>query len=124
MKTIIIIDDEQAICDAIRLIFGFDGYRVQSFPTGKALLNHEFDPPDVFILDYQLADMNGLELCKVLKHRDNTKTIPVIMISATPSIAPLLLKGGADFFLEKPFNMDDILGIVKRFTWHGPRVAE
>lgn len=119
MKKIIVIDDEQAICDVICLILGLDGYKVQSFPTGEALLDrfkNEFHPPDVFILDYHLAGMNGLQLCRMLKEKEGTSVVPVIMVSGTPDIAPILLTGGADFFLEKPFELNDMLRIIKRCT--------
>lgn len=116
MKKIIVVDDTQAICDTICLIFGQDGYKVESFPTGEALLGKKFDPPQVFILDYQLTGMNGLQLCKRLKANEGTKSVPVIMISGTPYIAPTLLTGGADFFLEKPFDLADIIKIVKSCT--------
>ncbi|MGN6492025.1 MAG: response regulator [Agriterribacter sp.] len=90
------------------------GYRVTTFSDGSSVLASDFDLPDMFILDKQLADVNGLELCKRLKAHELTKNIPVIMISASSGIEMLAKGVMADDSLEKPFTMKELRGKVAK----------
>lgn len=71
---------------------------------------------DLFILDKQLPDMDGIALCRLLKLDHRTKHIPVLMLSANPQIKELAQAAGADDVLEKPFEIKDFLSIIARLT--------
>ena len=114
MKKILIVDDDAGIQDVFRLIFEGAGFTVSIFQEGESIMEGKFDVPDLFILDKQLSGVDGLDVCRHLKSQSNTAAIPIIMVSATPHVAPLAEKAGADFFLEKPFRIRHLLETVQR----------
>lgn len=76
------------------------------------MTNHvEKNRPDLFLLDLMLPDGNGLEVGMELKKSEETKDIPVIIMSAH---ADLQKMEGADEFISKPFNVDELLDCIRR----------
>ncbi|WP_298733387.1 response regulator [uncultured Chitinophaga sp.] len=104
MKKLIIIDDDPGILDVLKLVLG-ENYHVVTYPDGTAIQNGTFDPPDLFVFDKQLAGADGLDLCRLLKQNNDTRHIPVIIISAVPGIKDMAAAAGADDVLEKPFRV-------------------
>lgn len=115
-KKILVTDDDPGVQDIFRIILEKAGYDVVVHDNGNAILENNFESPNIFLLDKQLSGVDGLDICKYLKSKDETRHIPVIMISATPGLAPLAKNAGADDFLEKPFNLRDLLAIVARYV--------
>jgi DNA-binding response OmpR family regulator len=116
MKKIIIIDDDPGIQDSVRLIFNPAEYQVTVWPNGNRILSGEFELPDIFLIDKQLPGVDGLEICKHLKEQEATKNIPVIMMSASPSIGEYSKMAGASAFIEKPYTLKQIRGLVAKHT--------
>jgi DNA-binding response OmpR family regulator len=114
MKKILIIDDDPAIQEAFRLIFNKDAFTVTLYTDGSPLLEDHFNTPDIIILDKQLRGVDGIDLCKILKSRASTKDVPVIIISASPSIERMARLAGADEVLEKPFSVKTLRDAVLR----------
>lgn len=112
MKTISVIEDDIAIRDAIFHSLRNMGYEVNLFPDGEPLLSGDFEMPDLFIIDRQLAGIDGLDLCRHLRAQTATQHIPVLLISASPSANNLYRAAGADAFLEKPFGLRNLRGHV------------
>jgi len=109
MKTILIVEDDRDIQDVFKIIFTSFGYKVDCVGDGSSVVNITGNWPDAIILDNQLPGLNGVDVCKNLKSRDETKHIPVIMISAGSGLDQAARHAGADDCLEKPFNMHVIL---------------
>src|SRR6478752_10529590 len=92
------------------------GYKVRPVPSGKlALLAAQRDPPDLILLDINMPEMNGYEVCGHLNADDKLKGIPVIFISALTE--PLdkvraFATGGVDY-LTKPFQMEEMYARVE-----------
>ncbi|MEX6689774.1 response regulator [Danxiaibacter flavus] len=116
MKKIIIIEDDPAIQDAASLIFKKTDYDVTIYRDGNDILSGLFDVPDIFIIDKQLPGVDGLEICKYLKRHEPTKNIPVIIMSASPSIDKTSRSAGADDFMEKPYSIKHLRGLVEKYT--------
>ena len=116
MKRILIIDDDQGIQDILKIIFERAGYEVDIQPDGEYVLNNSYCRPDIFLLDRYLSGMDGLDVCRHLKKSHYSAHIPVIMISATPDLASFAIEAGADDFIEKPFNIKDLLKIIEKHT--------
>lgn len=114
-KKIVIIDDDEGVQDIFRLIFKRAGYDVEVYGEAASILQNQFTQPDLFLLDRQLSGQDGLNVCNFLKSQTLTKDIPVIIISATPGIGILAKEVGADDFLEKPFQLNDLLKIVAKW---------
>lgn len=116
MKKIIFADDDPSIQDVVNLIFE-DEYQVTTFSRGEPLLNNQFEVPDLFLVDKQLpGGVDGLEICRFLKSQEQTKNIPVILISASPNLRILAKSVGADGCIEKPFPIGELRQIVSKYT--------
>src|SRR4051812_19978109 len=85
-KTILVIDDDPSILDATKFILEDIGYAVITSEKGEyaenLLKNNHL--PDLIILDVLLSGKDGREICRILKTQENTKNIPIIMVSAHP----------------------------------------
>jgi DNA-binding response OmpR family regulator len=114
MKKILIVEDDLDIQDIFKIIFASNGYEVECNDRALLISERQRDLPDLVILDKQLPDISGLEACRILKSKNSTRHIPVILISATPGIAADARAAGADDFMEKPFNMQMILRKVSK----------
>jgi DNA-binding response OmpR family regulator len=108
-KKILIADDDAGIRDILQIVFERAGYIVEMKNNGEDILKRKFILPDLFLIDKQLSGYNGLDICRYLKLQKFTKHVPVIMISASPDIASLSKEAGADSYIEKPFEIRDLL---------------
>lgn len=115
-KCIIVVDDDLAIQDAVRVMLERKGFRVVAYEDGDPLLKDNYEIPDLFILDKQLPGIDGLEICRWLKKQELTRSVPVLMLSASPHIGKLAKEACADDFLEKPFKMAALREAVDRLT--------
>lgn len=112
-KRIILVEDDSSIQDTVMLILESSGYHVDIYSSGEPILKNEYQIPDLFIVDKQLTGVDGLDVCRHLKSNEATKKIPVIMLSASPSIIPLAKAAGADSAIEKPFRMQELKETVE-----------
>ena len=115
-KRILVTEDDPGAQDIFKIVFEKAGYDVLVNDDGRALLENNFDNPNLFLLDKQLPGVDGLDICKYLKSREDTKNIPVIMVSASPGIANMAKSAGADDCLEKPFHLKELLATVKKYV--------
>jgi len=113
-KKILVSDDDPGVQDIFRIIFEKAGYDVQIKQDANDILRNDFENPNVFLLDKQLSGIDGLDVCKYLKSREETRHIPVIMISASPGLQSVAESAGADDYLEKPFHKKALLEIVAK----------
>ena len=108
---ILVVDDTPANLQVLAGMLKDRGYKVRPVPGGKlALLAAQRDPPDLILLDINMPEMNGYEVCEHLKADDRLQGIPVIFISALTE--PLdkvkaFAIGGVDY-LTKPFQMEEL----------------
>lgn len=114
-KKILVTDDDEGVQDIFKLIFERAGYDVDIQGDAFSIYDHKYKRPDLFLLDKQLSGQDGLKVCRYLKSDNNTKNIPVIIVSATPGIGPMAKEAGADDFIEKPFRMKELLNVVKKW---------
>ena len=115
-KKIMIADDDPGIVDAIEMLLEFEGYQVSSTVDGSTVLDMKDELPDLLLLDIWMSGEDGRDICKKLKQTAITKNIPVIMISASRDIKESAMAAGADDFIAKPFEMNDLLNKIKKFT--------
>ena len=115
MKKIMVVDDDDGILDAISVLLESSNFEVETSPDGEALLKLETkNLPDLILLDVLLSGKDGRELCKILKSQKSTKQIPIIMLSAHPSASETVADFGADDFIPKPFEMDELLNKIHK----------
>jgi DNA-binding response OmpR family regulator len=117
-KSVLVIDDDQDILEALTLALGESGYDVVTSSRNgdylrKLLREHK---PDVILLDVLLSGEDGRSICQELKANKETKNVPIIMISAHPSAQEGAVIAGADAFLPKPFSIDALLDSIEKHT--------
>jgi DNA-binding response OmpR family regulator len=113
-KMIIAADDDSAILDVLQIMLNDAGYDVRTSLNGESIYTMDDEFPQLFLLDIWMSGNDGREICTYLKSQDTTKHIPVIMISANRDLEEEAKKIGADDFLEKPFNIDDLFTKVAK----------
>lgn len=114
---ILVVDDDESIVDAIRLLLETSGYQVDTTANGKEVVPKTISyKPDIILLDVLLSGADGRTICAELKSTPSVKHIPVIMISAHPSAEKSIREAQADAFLPKPFEVDELLELLQRFA--------
>ena len=111
-QRILVVDDEPAIVRLVRATLQVDGYAVVAADGGEqALQLLENERPDLVILDLMMPGMDGFETLRRIRSRSK---VPVIMLTARASDADTLkgLQGGADDYVTKPFNPDELAARV------------
>ena len=117
-KKILVVDDDPDILDAFQMMLEDAGYEVSITEKGEYAENlHDTNGglPDVIILDVLLSGKDGRTICQKLKSQEDTKHIPIIMISAHPDAKQSVKAVGADDFLAKPFEMEELLAKVAEY---------
>jgi len=108
---IMVVDDQPANLRLLEDMLKGRGYKVRSFPRGRlALAAAVQNPPDLFLLDINMPEMNGYELCESLKSNPELSTAPVIFLSAlsaTEDKVKAFQAGGADY-ITKPFQLEEV----------------
>jgi len=119
MPRILVVDDDQSILDAMEITLNLEGYDVESTTKGEETFSKiESFKPDLIFMDVYLSGMDGREICKQIKQENKTKHIPVIIFSANKSMKEVFKDSGANDFIGKPFNMDELYDKVKHQTSH------
>lgn len=113
MTRVLVVEDEPNIADFIRRGLLYKGYEVEVAHTGqKALEAAREKLPDIVILDLMLPDMDGVEVCQRLRAADD---LPIIMLTARDSVPDKVggLEAGADDYITKPFEFDELIARIK-----------
>ncbi len=116
-KKILIAEDDRAILEVVKIILeneGYDTLPVDREEAIRELFKTEF--PDLILLDIWLSGEDGGKIAKSLKANNATSHIPVIIMSANNETEKIAKESGADDFLLKPFNLDDLLHVVKKYS--------
>ena len=112
-ERILVIEDDPAILKLLRRGLAYEGYLVDTATDGRSgLLLARDNHPDLVVLDWMLLGMDGLEVC----HRLRTGgEVPIVMLTAKDTIQDRVqgLDAGADDYLVKPFNLDELLARVR-----------
>jgi CheY-like chemotaxis protein len=110
--TVMVVDDEPDIRYLLRLTLELAGYGVVEAAHGEAALEQvRRSLPQIVLTDRMMPRMNGGELIERLRADERTKAIPIVMISGTQGAQP-----GADAFLRKPFDPDELIVLVDRLS--------
>jgi DNA-binding response OmpR family regulator len=113
-KQVLIVDDDEAVLESMKLILEDEGYCVNTALDGKRMSEiMSKSSPDLIILDYRLPVKSGTLLTKELKKDSSTKHIPIVMVSSH-NVALLAKEAGASDFFEKPFDIETLLDVVGR----------
>jgi DNA-binding response OmpR family regulator len=115
-KLITIVDDEEDIVELVSHHLKREGFKVKEFHNGRDFLSFlESVVPDLAVLDIMLPGIDGLEICRMLKSKTSTSSVPIIMLTAKASEADVVvgLELGADDYIVKPFSPRELVARVK-----------
>ncbi len=114
-KTVLLFDDDINILEVCTIILEECGYTVAISETSHDIIEKVTAiRPDIILMDNWIPDIGGIKATQLLKQHPDFKHIPVIYVSANSDIHILAQQAGADTYLEKPFNLDDLEGIVSQ----------
>lgn len=125
-RTILIVDDEDAIRELIRFTMEKNGYKTAEAADGEeALQLAQQTMPALMILDLMLPNVDGMEVCRRLKMNPTTAGIPIVMLTAKDDeIDKILgLEMGADDYMTKPFSTRELAARVKAVLRRGSAVS-
>lgn len=115
-KTILVLDDDPDIGVMIKLMLEYNGYAAtiadNNEKAKEILLTRDID---LIIMDMLLSGSDGTDICRHLKLDKRTSAIPILMFSAHPAAKSTCLAAGADDFISKPFEMNDMMTKIKFF---------
>ena len=122
MKHILIIDDEQDMLDLLRPRLEAAGYEVSTAPDGQSGLDKaREEKPDLILLDVMMPKIDGYQVCRFLKFDEDYKHIPIILLTARGQEQDRETgkKVGADGYLTKPFEKEELLNTIDRLLKKG-----
>jgi two-component system, OmpR family, response regulator MtrA len=119
--TILVCDDDEPLRELMKVTLGA-GYRFVEAVDGEAALAElARTRPDLALLDVMLPGYSGLDVLKAMRSDERLRDVPVIVVSAwqTPEDREAVIAAGADAFLAKPFELEDLSGMVQTLLERG-----
>jgi two-component system, OmpR family, KDP operon response regulator KdpE len=115
---VLVVDDEPPIRKLLRMGLSTQGYDIIEAPSGKAALELIEGKPDLIILDLGLPDVQGLELLRIMRQRN--EGVPIVVLSSRGDEAAKVeaLDFGADDYVTKPFGMEELLARIRAALRH------
>ena len=116
MKKVLLVDDEPDFLSVVRMRLSKSGYDVVCAHHGKDALDKiKLRKPDVVVTDVMMPVMDGVDLYQELKSNEDTKNIPVIVMTVKDKLEDSFRAVGIDEFVAKPFEMDELLKKLETF---------
>lgn len=115
-RLIYAVDDDAPIRDLLERNLAQQGYRVVTFPEGESFLRAlEWELPDIALIDWMLPGRDGIELCGILRAGKETRSLPIIMLTARDTEIDTVvgLEAGADDYIAKPFSIRTLCARIR-----------
>lgn len=115
-QKILIVDDESATRTIVRIALGDESYSFREAENGEeALAALREEKPDLMVCDYEMPVMDGFELIRQVRGEAVLRELPIVMLTAFDSYSDAMtgIEAGADDYVVKPFNPDDLLSRVQ-----------
>src|ERR1017187_1976948 len=116
VSKILVVDDEEAICNMLARLLEREGFEVLKTMRGQDALPLLLkEKPDLMILDLNLPDLSGENIYSSVRQTALTRNIPILVITgrSVAGMSAKCLNGGADAFLAKPFEIDELLAQIR-----------
>ena len=117
-KRVLIVDDEPDIVESIKFNLELEGIQcIEAYDGEEALLKAKKQDPNLIILDIMLPKIHGYKIARLLKFDETYKHIPIVMLTARSQRSDIKLgeETGADEYMTKPFEMDNLVALVKKY---------
>ena len=113
---ILVLDDDPDICAMLKMVLEYHGYGAEEADgEEKARTVLSTRKVDLIIMDMLLSGADGTDICRRLKQEKKTLSIPILMFSAHPNAQKVCIEAGADDFIAKPFEMNELIDKVGFF---------
>lgn len=122
MARILVVDDELDIVETIRFVLEAKGHEVLEANDGmEGLERARQSNPDLILLDVMMPKLDGYKVCRMLKFDDQYRNIPVVLLTARtgPKDVSTGEEVGADEYLTKPFDVEEVIDLVDRLAGDG-----
>jgi CheY-like chemotaxis protein len=117
---VLVVDDDPDILEALSEILEAEGFEIRRARNGKEALERlEPDPPQLILLDLMMPVMDGWEFAQRMRQRPSVAHIPIIVLSADRNVGLKATDIGATGHLAKPFELSDLLDMVRRALAQG-----
>lgn len=114
-RRILIVDDEDTLCDALRFNLEAEGYEVDTASSAEQVLTMDVTGYDLMLLDIMMGEISGVQLARILKTNPATANVPIIFCTAKDTEDDMVegLELGADDYIMKPYSLRNVLARVK-----------
>jgi CheY-like chemotaxis protein len=117
MKRILVVDDDASILEVLQMMLEEEQYQIETTAISEEIYQRvaEFRP-HLILLDVLMTGIDGRIIARTLKQQNHTRHIPIIMLSATPTVEETARDSGGDEFLAKPFEIDTLLMLIEKYV--------
>lgn len=114
-KNILVVDDEEALCEALRFHLESEGYAVDTASSAEDALILDLTKYDMFILDIMMGEISGTQLARIIKSNPATASVPVIFCTAKGTVDDMVsgLDLGADDYIVKPYSLKGVSARIR-----------
>ncbi|MDE5989759.1 MAG: response regulator transcription factor [Duncaniella sp.] len=114
-KRLLVVDDEETLCEALRFNLEAEGYEVAVAHSAEEVLSMDISGFDLILLDIMMGEISGLQLARILKANPVTASVPVIFCTAKDAEDDMIegLELGADDYIVKPYSLRNVMARVK-----------
>jgi len=114
-KKVLIFDDDADILEVCSIVLGSNGFEVATQGNCEDLIKKVLAfEPDVVLMDNKIPPLGGIASTREIKSNPVFRQLPIVYFSANQDIARLAAEAGADFYIEKPFDLDDLVFLLQR----------
>jgi len=116
-KTVYIFDDDGDILTLCSILLRQKGFKVHTATSCANIIERiDQSKPDAILMDNRIPDKGGIAATQLLKNNLSPKHIPIIFFSANTNVEQLSQQAGADYFLQKPFDIDEMEALISEAT--------
>ena len=121
---ILAVDDQLELLNLLDMMMSFQGYEVKISQNAENLIDIlHTTKPDIIFMDVTMKQINGAVLCTLLKTNKSTAGIPVVLVSGVEDLEDVARNAGADAFISKPFDTEEIEKVLFSFVGAGSFVV-
>lgn len=115
LKRILIIDDEETLCDALAFNLEAEGYEATTAYSAEEALTHDLSGYDLILLDIMMGEISGIQLARIMKLNSATASVPIIFCTAKDTEEDMIrgLDLGADDYIMKPYSLKAVLARIR-----------
>jgi len=120
-EKILLIDDEPDFVEIVQFFLEANEYQVVTATNGDKVLEKTVEEkPDLILMDIMMPKIDGFAACRILKNNENTKNIPIIMVTAKGNREDIAnaSRAGANSYIIKPFNLTKLVDILRELLNH------